>query len=110
MALLRRRVQARRKQQAAQHTARSPYQAVTVKRKMDACAAVTRLDGQRIICADAPSFPLPDCDAEQCNCRYQFHGDRRDADRRLLGGVSNSFVVTYGGADNREQDDRRRDE
>ncbi len=107
-AFLRQRAQASRKQVATKSTPRSPYQSVTVKRQVDACAAVTSLDGQRIISSDAPSFPLPNCDAKQCNCRYQFHGDRRDTDRRLLGGCSqHSFIVMYGGDDKRDHDDRR---
>jgi hypothetical protein len=26
-----------------------------------------------------PTFPLPDCDAAQCNCKYARHEDRRDS-------------------------------
>ena len=104
-----RRAQARGNRQASQRSTHSPFQAVTVKWKFNACVAITKLEGQRIICAEAPSFPLPGCDAEQCSCRYEFHGDRRDGDRRLPQGRQNSFIVTYGVEDKRGQDDRRGD-
>ncbi len=105
-----RRARTRGNQQTAKRPERSPFQSVTVKWNVNACSAIKKLEGQRIICSDAPSFPLADCDASQCSCRYEFHDDRRDDDRRLLQGTQNSFIVTYGSEDKREQDDRRGDE
>ena len=101
------RKRARSRLQVGQRRVRSPFQSVAIKCKMDACDAVTKLNGQRFIGSEAPSFPLPECDARQCSCRYEFHGDRRDVERRLLSGTNHSFIVTYTGEDKREQDDRR---
>lgn len=88
---------------------RSPYQCVTVKWDLEACQAVQELDGQRFISTEAPSFPLPGCSAEKCTCRYEFHGDRRDGERRLLHGIRHSLIVVSGGNDQRVQSERRSD-
>lgn len=68
----------------------SRYRACTIEPGPGACAAVTRLQDQRILQADAPMLPLPDCGRLQCDCRYRRHEDRRqpDADRRALGAIT----------------------
>ncbi|MDO8862739.1 hypothetical protein Q6D67_13595 [Haliea sp. E1-2-M8] len=55
---------------------------------------MTRLQDKRILQADAPMLPLPECGRLQCDCRYRRHQDRRhlDQDRRLLGAIA---TLTY---------------
>lgn len=60
----------------------NPYHAVSIRPGRYACGAVLQLQGVRFLSADAPKLPLPGCNASTCNCRYQHHEDRREADRR----------------------------
>lgn len=54
------------------------------------CGAVEKIAGQRLLADEAPVLPLPDCDAEECNCRYAQYKDRRlDARRDADVGISN---------------------
>ncbi|MGI9293781.1 MAG: hypothetical protein ACR2PS_07335 [Pseudomonadales bacterium] len=103
------RLRSRSKKPAAPRGAKKSFQSVTIKWSLDACDAVRKLDGQRFIGSEAPSFPLPECDAQQCTCRYKFHGDRRDGDRRILHGMRHSLIVINGSEDKRVQAERRRD-
>jgi len=48
------------------------------------CEAVRNLRGQRYLMTNAPSIPVPGCDAKTCNCRYQRFTDRRHETRRGL--------------------------
>jgi hypothetical protein len=60
------------------------FHAVSIKPGFHRCNSVKKLDGVRIMSADAPPLPLPDCDIEECSCRYVHHEDRRvDGDRRI---------------------------
>jgi hypothetical protein len=59
------------------------YHSVSITPGLHQCAAVKDLAGVRIVSAEAPPLPLPDCDIDECSCRYQHHDDRRVAgDRR----------------------------
>lgn len=103
-------LRSRRKQAAtAPRGTTKSYRSVTVKWNREACAAVKQLDGKRFIGSEAPSFPVPECDAEQCTCRYEFHDDRREDDRRLLHGMRHSLIAINGSEEKRSQAERRRD-
>ncbi|MDH5423496.1 MAG: hypothetical protein OEY29_00710 [Gammaproteobacteria bacterium] len=71
-----------KKKLPAEKAVRSKYHCVTVHFSDDACDAVKALDGQRILSAEVPVFPLPDCSAQTCNCRFQHHEERREDERR----------------------------
>lgn len=106
---IRRRRSRRENATAPRATKNKAYQSVSIKWELAACDAAKQLDGQRFIGLQAPSFPLPDCDAEQCKCRYEFHGDRREGDRRMLHGMRHSLIVVNGSEDKRAQPERRLD-
>jgi len=58
------------------------WHAVTVLPGADACEAAQSCRGKRFLSHEAPRFPLPDCKAAHCRCRYRHHADRRGATRR----------------------------
>ena len=68
--------------------ARSPkdtakYHAVSIKPGAYACRAANEVAGKRFLAAEAPSIPLPACDASECDCHFIHHNDRRTGkDRR----------------------------
>ncbi len=76
------------------------------------CEAVEKIAGKRLLADEAPALPLPDCDAEECNCRYAQYKDRRlDARRDADIGIRNvasSIGVDSGRSDKpgRRVDDR----
>jgi len=92
-------------------TDHSKYHAVSVKHGANACAAVSEISGQRFLASQAPDLPLPGCDADQCDCRFIHHDDRRSGkDRRspfTPGGVA---AATGSYAGERRQSSDRRDE
>lgn len=88
----------------------SAYHAVSLKYSSNACDAAKALTGRRFLSSAAPQLPLPDCNAEHCNCAFAHHKDRRSgSDRRspynpaTYGGGSGTFKV-----DRRDRSDRRR--
>lgn len=94
-------------------SASSRYHAVSIRAGSNACAAAKSLTGERFLSTEAPSLPLPDCDASQCDCRFQHHDDRRSGkDRRspfTAGGVSaetgNFGIERRDGRERRREDD-----
>lgn len=58
------------------------YQSIEISPGLMACDAVAELRGQRFLATEAPSLPLPECDASKCDCRYEYHGDRRSGEDR----------------------------
>ena len=60
----------------------NPYHAVSIVAAPGACNAVRQLSGRRFLSEEAPSPPLPGCNAALCKCGYRHHDDRRAADRR----------------------------
>ena len=90
---------------------RSRYHAVSVKPGAYACAAANNIAGQRFLAAQAPTLPLPDCDADECECHFVHHNDRRTGkDRRspfTSGGLA-AATGTFSG-ERRRGDDRRGD-
>ena len=59
-----------------------PYHCVAIHHQDGACAAAKRLSGQRFLSKEAPSIPLPACDAASCHCRYLHFADRRQNGER----------------------------
>jgi len=62
-----------------------PFCAVSIEPTQASCSAAESIKAQRFLSADAPSLPLPRCDAPKCVCRYMHFSDRRSGalDRRL---------------------------
>ena len=89
----------------------SRFHAVSVKPGAYACSAANNIAGQRFLATQAPSLPLPDCDADTCECHFVHHNDRRTGkDRRspfTSGGVA-AATGTFSG-ERRKGDDRRDD-
>jgi hypothetical protein len=90
---------------------RSPFHAVSVRVGRKACMAVKTVEGQRFLAVEAPQLPLAECsNAEDCECRFIHHEDRRSGhDRRSP--YSPGSVGTGTGtmeAERRQGGDRRR--
>lgn len=89
----------------------SKYHAVSVKPGAYACSAANNIAGERFLASQAPSLPLPDCDASECECHFVHHNDRRTGkDRRspfTSGGIA-AATGTFAG-ERRKGDDRRDD-
>jgi len=89
----------------------SRFHAVSVKPGAYACSAANNIAGQRFLASKAPSLPLPDCDADACECHFVHHDDRRTGkDRRspfTSGGIA-AATGTFAG-ERRKGDDRRDD-
>lgn len=61
----------------------NPHRAVEIKpSRRDACEAVKKLTGKRLLVSEAPLLPLRDCTSEKCECRYVSFADRRQDPRR----------------------------
>lgn len=59
------------------------YHAVSIRFSANACNAAKALAGHRFLSNAAPTLPLPECNASECNCRFTHHDDRRTGkDRR----------------------------
>jgi hypothetical protein len=59
------------------------YHCVTVNSGTHACPAAAALQGVRLLSAEAPRLPLPDCSMpDDCRCTYRHHDDRRTGPRR----------------------------
>jgi hypothetical protein len=53
------------------------FYASSVKPGLNCCDAVKQIAHQRYLLNEEPSFPLPDCDREDCRCIMQPQDDRR---------------------------------
>jgi hypothetical protein len=71
----------------------SRYHGVSCHPPLQSCDAALKVAGSRYLVAEAPQFPLSDCSARQCRCKYRHHEDRRseDADRRVPFGLRNGL-------------------
>ncbi len=59
------------------------YHCVTVNAGKHACPAAGALKDVRLLSAEAPRLPLPDCAMPaDCRCTYRHHDDRRAGPRR----------------------------
>lgn len=89
----------------------SKYHAVSIKPGTYACSAANDLAGERFLASEAPSLPLPGCDATECDCHFTHHKDRRTGkDRRspfTSGGIA-AATGTFAG-ERRQGEDRRDD-
>ena len=84
----------------------SRYHGVSCHPPLQSCDAALKIAGTRFLVPEAPQFPLSDCTARQCRCKYQHHEDRRseDADRRIPYGLRNDL---FGAMQQRERRARR---
>ena len=89
----------------------SKYHAVSIKPGAYACSAANDLAGDRFLASEAPSLPLPGCDAADCDCHFTHHKDRRTGkDRRspfTSGGIA-AATGTFAGE--RLKGEERRDD
>jgi hypothetical protein len=87
------------------------FHAVSIKPGTYACRAATEIVGRRFLASEAPSIPLPACDATECDCHFVHHEDRRSGkDRRspfTSGGLA-AITGTFAG-ERRSGRDRRED-
>lgn len=85
---------------------RGDYRAVELRTHGPACRAARALAGKRVLIAEAPPLPLPNCAQSRCSCYYKHHADRRrdEPRRRADVGVSGTF---YSGPERRSGLDRR---
>ena len=89
------------------------FHAVSIRFDADACLHAKALQGRRFLAREAPPLPLDNCDANQCNCRFAHHKDRRSGkDRRSPFGSAGMGAVTgrfeqerRQGGDRRKHDD-----
>lgn len=79
-----------------------PFHAVSIGPASDCCAAAQSLRAVRFLSEEAPSLPLVNCNAAQCQCRYTHYSDRRGATRdRRLGPVEESDESEFWSSRNR---------
>jgi hypothetical protein len=85
------------------------YRAISICCEEHACGVAVAAQGKRHLVNQTPSLPLEGCDAEQCQCRYEHHDDRRDeeSDRRLNFGL-NQDLHGAANSERRERKDRRK--
>ena len=87
------------------------FPAVAIVSKGERCAASKKLDGQRLLAADAPLLPLKNCTMpEQCGCSYLKFADRRKGDEDRRFGVFSHRALYYGGPEKRGTGGRRKDD
>ena len=105
--LLRRKPNARpRAAAAAKPQPGSPFGSVEIQARGVPCNAANAISGARFLAGEAPSLPLPRCDAERCRCRFVKLADRRTEDRRIeQSGIHKSLFL----ANDRREDAGRRD-
>jgi hypothetical protein len=67
------------------------FRAVSLAPSLICCSATKDASSKRYLWRDAPRLPLPGCAmGSKCTCKFNKHSDRRDGDRRLLGGNTNN--------------------
>lgn len=81
------------------------FHCVELRFRPNACEAVKLIGAKRFLPGEAPTIPLPGCDAAKCSCRYVHHDDRRHEDRRS---PSQYMSQLPAGKDRRMKRDRRR--
>jgi hypothetical protein len=94
-------------------TRNSAYHAVSIKFSGNACKAAREMEGHRFLSSSAPRLPLPDCDVQDCSCRFAHHQDRRSRqDRRspfgpggIAGSTGKYTQEQRQGKDRRKSDD-----
>ena len=89
---------------------KTEFHSVSISLSKNACAAAEELSGRRFLASTAPILPLPECDADECTCRFEHHEDRRSGkDRRnpFSPGVMGSGT-SAGQSEHRGGTDRRK--
>lgn len=82
------------------------FRAVSLAPSLECCAATKDAASKRYLWREAPRFPLPGCATKSnCSCKFIKHTDRRDGDRRLLGGKATNQWFT--GSERRKHQGRR---
>lgn len=99
------------KRKFAPHTT-SKYHAVSLRFASNACAAAKALQGERFLATEAPSLPLADCDAPNCECHFTHHDDRRSGKDRRNPFTATGYSASTGrfAQERRQQSDRRKDD
>ena len=80
---------------------------VEIRAGLNACESVKLLNDRRLLSDEAPLIPLPDCNIQQCTCRYAHFDDRRQHDRRNPYGQWTSIPPALTG-ERRSRNDRRK--
>jgi len=84
------------------------YHAVSVCMGTNPCKAVLTICHKRFLSAEAPGFPLPECDRSECSCCYEHHADRRTGrDRRDFINASGKIAGNALSEERRGWTDRR---
>ena len=83
-----------------------PYAAVSIKTRLGACNAAITAQDKVFLSTAAPPLPLPECDVEECACRYVFYDDRRQEERRSPYGAS--YGAQNRDGERRASEDRRK--
>jgi hypothetical protein len=104
----RRRPPVRTTRPARQDRPAEDYHCVELRPRGSACKAVRRYAGKRFLPDEAPRFPVPECDAARCSCRYARHADRRRGERRSPYGQWATLPPAAAGAERRSRTDRRK--
>ena len=90
-------------------SSKSDYHAVAIRYAAKACSAAKDLEGHRFLATAAPRLPLPGCDLDHCECRFQHYEDRRSGrDRRSPFASGGAAAATGKFELERRQGDERR--
>lgn len=91
---------------------RNPFRATSIICGRSACEAAKTLEGQPYLIekGQIPTFPLPNCDAAKCACKYRHHDDRRDpeGDRRSIAALRSQLHRQAGNTERRVSEKDRR--
>ena len=89
---------------------KSKYHAVSLRFSHDACNAAKALQGERFLATEAPTLPLPNCDAHNCECHFAHHDDRRSGKDRRNVFTAAGYSASTGrfAQERRTQTDRRK--
>ena len=87
------------------------YAAVVIVAGGPCCEAVKARAGQKILAAQAPTLPLPDCSMPmRCTCRFRKFADRREGDEDRRHQNSSMRSILYSGPERRKSPRRRPDD
>lgn len=92
---------------ASAQSAGQSYHSVTIRHPNDACVAVRGVAGRKFLAREAPLFPLGNCEAATCRCRYVHYDDRRDDERRSPFAVRHVLLTGSEQRERRVAPDRR---
>ncbi len=85
----------------------SPYRSVNITPGKNPCQAVLTYQNKDLLMHEAPTLPVPGCDAKLCGCKFLRYEDRRKDDRRA--GQNTAATEILAEHDNqRQRKDRRK--